>query len=307
MPLNEKLPLIIRGTESLRARTNCNSKEHRLADSQFNEQDLSPEAVLARATKARGDIFPEWKPFAHAAPRTYHLINETVSYLHQYHGQAQSEERLSAQMRELIAIPALCSKGDLRHAPNHVRRAYRLGLTNKALFEGAAAYAPAVGWASITFVSLAIMEANNPLYPYGELPAGGEPATLTAFPEMKLGRERKDRRRESLADTPEWQYAAKIDPEFAKRSAAFIDHCLLADDAGDAILGPGPRELIATAALCVRGEVEIAAEHMVRAYEYGMTRRNVLDAICCVVPMSGMVTAQLGLRAMKLADVAAPA
>jgi len=272
--------------------------------SDIDEDDLSPEAILARATKARGDIFPEWKPLAHAAPRTYHLINETGSYLHQYHGQAETVERLSAQMRELIAIPALCAKGDLRHAPNHVRRAYRLGLTNKALFEGASAYAPVVGWASLTFVSLAIMEANNPLYPYGELPAGGEPKTLTPFPEMGMGRSRPKSRHESFGDTPEWHYAAKIDPELARRTAAFVDHCLLSGDATDEILGPGPRELICSAALCARGEVEIAAEHMIRAYQYGMTRRHVLDAICCVIPMTGMVTAQLGVRAMQLADAA---
>ena len=59
-----------------------------------NSEDLSPEAVLARATRARGDIFPEWKPIAYASPGTYHLINETVSYLHQYQGQADTAGRL---------------------------------------------------------------------------------------------------------------------------------------------------------------------------------------------------------------------
>ena len=167
-------------------------------------EDLSPEAVLARATNARGDIFPEWKPVAHASPRTYHLINQTVSYLHQYHGQAESSEKLSRPMRELISIPALCAKGDLRHAPNHVRRAYREGLTNKVLFEGATAFASVVGWGgSLTFVSLAIMEANNPLYPFGQLPPGGEPKELTPFPEMSMGRQRKSTASKSLADTPE--------------------------------------------------------------------------------------------------------
>ena len=87
-------------------------------------------------------------------------------------------------------------------------------------------------------------------------------------------------------------------------AAAFIDHCLLAEGAADEVLGPGPRELIAIAALCTRGEVELAAQHMRRAYDYGMTRRNVLEAICCVVPMTGMISAQLGLRAMQLADSA---
>ncbi len=268
----------------------------------MSEDRLSPEALLARATKARGDIFPEWKPVAHAAPATYDLINETGSYLHQYHGQSHSDDQLSGPMRELIAIPALCSKGDLRHGPNHVRRAYRMGLTNKALFEGATAFAAVVGWSSLTFVSLAIMEANNPLYPYGELPPGGEPKELKRFPEMDLGRIRKTTGAESLATTPEWRYAAQIDPELVRRASAFADHCLLADGAGDALLGPGPRELIAVAALCMRGEETLAAQHMRRAYDYGMTRRNVLEAICCVLPMSGMVTGQIGFRAMQLAD-----
>ena len=264
--------------------------------------DLSPEAILARAAKARGDIFPEWKPVVQALPKTYHLVNETVSYLHQYHGQADDPERLSAPMRELIAIPALAGKGDLRHAPNHIRRAYRLGLTNKAILEGASAYAIVVGWASLTFVSLAIMQANDPLYPYGQLPEGGEPKTLTPFPEMRRGRTRKGKAPETMAEMPEWRYAATIDPELARRAAAFYDHCLAVDEDDQTILGPGPRELIAVAGLCTRGEVDIAAEHIVRAYAYGMTRRNVLEAICCALPMTGMITAQIGLRAMQLAD-----
>jgi alkylhydroperoxidase/carboxymuconolactone decarboxylase family protein YurZ len=162
------------------------------------------------------------------------------------------------------------------------------------------------GWSSLTFVSLAIMEANNPLYPYGQLPPGGEPKELKPFPEMKIGRTRKNAAgSDSLADLPEWKYAARLDPELVRRAAAFYDHCLVADGSTDEVLGPGPRELVCIAALCARGEVEIAAEHMVRAYDYGMTKLHVLDAICCVLPMTGMITGQLGLRAMQLADSAA--
>jgi alkylhydroperoxidase/carboxymuconolactone decarboxylase family protein YurZ len=264
--------------------------------------DLSPEAILARATAARGDIFPEWKPVAYALPQTYDLINKTGSYLHQYHGQSPDEQALSGPMRELIAIPALCAKGDIRHSANHVRRLYRMGVTNKVLLEAASAFGTVTGWASMTFVSLAIMEANNPDYPFGKLPEGGEPKTLTPFPELKMGRKRKGTASESLLDTPEWRYAAGIDPELARRCAAFVDHCLLAGGAKDEHLGPGPRELIAIAALCTRGEVDLAAQHIRRAYDYGMTRRQVLEAIACVLPMSGMVTGQLGWRAMRLAD-----
>jgi alkylhydroperoxidase/carboxymuconolactone decarboxylase family protein YurZ len=267
-----------------------------------SNEDLSPEAILERATKARGDIFPEWKPVAYALPQTYDLINKTGSYLHQYHGQSADAQALSGPMRELIAIPALCAKGDIRHSANHVRRLYRMGITNKVLLEAASAFGTVTGWASMTFVSLAIMEANNPDYPFGKLPEGGEPKTLTPFPEMKMGRTRKKGKgSESLLDTPEWRYAAGIDPELAKRCTAFVDHCLLAGGAKDEHLGPGPRELIAIAALCTRGEVELAAQHIRRAYDYGMTKRQVLEAIACVLPMFGMVTGQLGWRAMRLA------
>lgn len=278
----------------------------------MSDHDMSPEAILARATAARGDVFPEWKPIAYALPQTYDLINRTGSYLHQYHGQRPEEQALSGPMRELIAIPALCAKGDMRHAPNHVRRIYRMGVTNKVILEAASAFGTVVGWSSMTFVSLAIMEANDPAYPYGKLPEGGEPKALTPFPELEQGRKRGYRARgarfdkgsgsESLLDTPEWRYAAAIDAELAKRCAAFVDHCLLAGGAKDEHLGPGPRELIAIAALCIRGEVDLAAQHIRRAYDYGMSKRQVLEAISCVLPMSGMVTGTLGLRAMQLAD-----
>lgn len=267
-----------------------------------DDVDLSPEAILARATAARGDIFPEWKTLVYASPKTYHLINQTVSYLHQYHGQQAASGQLSVQMRELIAIPALCAKGDLRHAPNHIRRMYREGLTHKVLFEAAAAFASVVGWASLTAVSLAIEQANSADYPFGKLPAGGEPKALRPFAEMTMGRQRKTGASESLADTEEWRYAAGIDAELVRRAAAFVDHCVIANDINDAILGPGPRALIVIAALCTRGEVDLAAEQMRRAYDYGMTKRQVLEAICCVVPMSGMVSATLGLRAMRKVD-----
>ena len=272
------------------------------------EEDLTPEAILARATAARGDIFPEWKTLVYASPKTYHLINRTVSYLHQYHGQAAASGQLSVAMRELIAIPALCAKGDLRHAPNHIRRMYREGLTNKALFEGAAAFASVVGWASLTYVSLAIEQANSADYPFGQLPPGGEPKVLKPFPEMSQGRapataaDASGTASASLGEADEWRYAATIDAELVRRAAAFVDHCVATDAAQDTVLGPGPRALIVIAALCTRGEVDLAAQQVRRAYAYGMTRRQVLDAICCVVPMSGMVSATLGLRAMRAAE-----
>lgn len=267
--------------------------------------ELTPEAVLARATAARGDIFPEWKILAYASPRTYDLVTRTGGYFHHYQGQTTADQQLSGPMRELIATPALCAKVDLRHAPNHVRRLYRMGVTNRVIMEAAAAFSTVTGWATMANVGFAIMEANRPDYPFGKLPDGGEPKELTPFPELKMGRTRKRTAGASLLDTPEWRYAARIDAEFARRAAGWVDHCLLAYDAKDEFLGPGPRELITVAALCTRGEAGIAAHHIRRAYDCGMSRRQVLEAISAVLPMTGIVSAQVGLRAMRLADPAA--
>ena len=266
-------------------------------------KDMSPDAVIARATAARGDIFPEWKILAHASPQTYDLVTRTGGYFHQYQGQTTGEQQLSGPMRELIATPALCAKGDFRHAPNHIRRMYRMGLTNRVIMEAAAAFSTVSGWATIANVGFAIMEANSADYPYGTLPDGGEPQALTPFPELSMGRARRERAA-SMLDTPEWRYASSVYAELARRAAGWVDHCLLAHGATDELLGPGPRELIAVAALCTRGEIDLTAQHIRRAYECGMTRRQVLEAISTVIPMSGMVSAQLGLRAMQLADAA---
>ena len=266
------------------------------------DADLSPEALLARAAKARGDVFPEWKLVAHTIPRTYDLIGRAGSYLHQYHGEAESPDKLSAQMRELIATPALCAKIDMRHAANHVRRMYRLGMTNRIIFEGATAFCTVSGWSTLTFVSLAIEQANSADYAFGSLPSGGEPKTLTPFPELKMGRKRVRPGKDSLLDSPEWRYGATIDAEMARRCAALVDHCLAEGDPKDALLGPGPRALIVIAALCIRGERELAARQMRRAYDYGMTRRQVLEAISSALPMGGMTTAEVGLQAMQSAE-----
>jgi len=265
-------------------------------------RDLSPEAVLARAANARGDIFPEWKILAYASPQTYDLVTYTGGYFHKYHGESSEEQQLSGPMRELIATPALCSKADYRHAPNHVRRMYRMGLTNRVIMEAAAAFSTVTGWATIANTGYAIMEANSPDYGFGALPEGGEPETLTPFPELEMGRTRKRAADQSLGDAPEWRYAATIDAELARRATGWVDHCLLSGGARDELLGPGPRELIVIAALCTRGEVDLAVQHIRRAYDYGMTRRQVLEGISSIVPMTGMVSMQLGLSAMQLAE-----
>jgi alkylhydroperoxidase/carboxymuconolactone decarboxylase family protein YurZ len=266
--------------------------------------ETSPEAVLARAVAARGDIYPEWRHVIEAMPQLFERIQATGGYFHKYKGKAAAGEELSPEMRELIATAALAAKPDVRYGANHVRKMYRMGLTNRVIFEAASVFACVSGFSTVAHAAEAVMVANSSDYTFGKLPDGGAPAVLTPFPELTMGRVRKGSGSESLLNAPEWQFASELEAEFARRATGWVDYALLADGAGeaDALLGTGPRELIMIAALCVRGEVEMAADHILRAYDYGMTRGQVLDAIISVLPMTGIVTAQLGLRAIKLAE-----
>jgi alkylhydroperoxidase/carboxymuconolactone decarboxylase family protein YurZ len=266
------------------------------------QEDMTPEAVIARAIARRGEIFDEFRLLATESPRTYDLISRTAGYMHHYKGSEGAKQQLSGSMRELIALCQLAAKGDERFAANHVRRLWARGVTNQVMFEAATAIAPVVGWSTIAHVAMAMLTAADPAYPYGKLPPEGAPKTLTPFPELEIGRERKSGEGESALDTPEWRYIAELEPQLAKAAAAWIDYCLLPDGAQDERLGPGPRELVAIAALCARGEVDLAASHIRRAYDYGMTRLHVLEAISCVFPMTGAITVQIGARAMQAAE-----
>jgi alkylhydroperoxidase/carboxymuconolactone decarboxylase family protein YurZ len=269
--------------------------------------DPQADEIMQRFVKERGDLFEEFHLFAREAPETVDLVRRTAGYVHFYENQTTPDQNLSGPMRELIATCQLCARNDDRFAPNHVRRLYRMGVTNRVLFEAGEAIAPIVGWSTVAHIAKAIITASDPAYPYGALPPGGEPKTLTAFPELELGREAVKPTSESLLETAEWRYVAAIDPELARRAVAFVDHCLLAGGARGKLLGAGARELIAIAALCARGEAGIAAQHIRRAYAYGVTRHQVLEAISCVLPMTGALTVQIGVRAMQQADAQAPA
>jgi len=269
--------------------------------------DMSPQAVLARATAARGDIFPEWSYVIDSWPEMFVRLQQTAAHLHGYVGHETAADRLSAEMRELIATPALCSKTDIRHAANHVRKMYRMGLTNLVILEAAAAFSTASGVSTIANVAVAIQEAHNPDYTFGKMPEGGEPTKLKPFPELAMGRTLVGdgaRTSTTTGESADWSYAANVDAAFVDVASGWIDYCLLAGAhaTDEALLGPGPRALVATAAHCARGEAEIASELILRADAFGMTRLHVLDAIMAVLPMTGMATARVGLRAMQMAD-----
>jgi alkylhydroperoxidase/carboxymuconolactone decarboxylase family protein YurZ len=269
-----------------------------------NEPD--PEEVLARVIANRGDIFEEFKLLIRAMPRAYELNQQVAGYVHQYKTLGAAAQVLSLPMRELIATAQLCAKGDDRFAPNHVRKLWRLGVTNKVIFEAGLAIGMVVGWSTIGHVALAIVTAGDASYADGEIPAGGAPSELTPFPELALGREAVAGTEEGLMEEPEWQCVAELDPELARRTAALVDYGLLAGGAvRNMHLGPGPRELIAIAGLCARGLPQIAARHIRRAYAYRLSKRHVLEAISCVIPMTGAVTVQVGVQAMQLAEARA--
>jgi alkylhydroperoxidase/carboxymuconolactone decarboxylase family protein YurZ len=133
-----------------------------------------------------GDIFEEWHFMAKYVPLTIAKLHDTAGYILQNDNKSTPDQELSVVFRELIALCQLSAKGDLRFAANHVRRLYRFGVTNSVIFEAAESFAPVVGHASIALVAQAILLANDPAYPCGKMPEGGEPSQLKPFPEMTM-------------------------------------------------------------------------------------------------------------------------
>jgi alkylhydroperoxidase/carboxymuconolactone decarboxylase family protein YurZ len=264
------------------------------------------EAIIAQSIRDRGDMFTEFHLFMRAQPKAAALNQRVAGYVHQYKNQDTPDQVLSLPMRELIATVMLAAKGEDRFAPNHVRKLWREGVTNAPIFEAAFALATVLGWTVIGHTCTAVQLAGDPNYREGQVPEGGAPKTLTPFAELTQGRLRVGVApiEEGLLAEPEWQDIARLDPELAQRAAALIDHALLADDTADhALLGPGPRELIVIAGLCSRGQEAAAARHMQRAVAYGMTPKQILEAISCVIPMTGSATMPIGVRAMRLAGL----
>jgi alkylhydroperoxidase/carboxymuconolactone decarboxylase family protein YurZ len=266
-----------------------------------HDQEPDPEELMREYVKNRGDIFEEWHFMAKYIPRTIELQHDASGYVLKNDAKSTPDQELSLPMRELGALCMLSAKSDLRFAANHVRRLYRAGITNAVIFEAAEAIAPVVGHSTISLVAQAIMLANDPKYPFGKMPEGGEPKELTPFPEMKLGRVPL-KPQTPLADSAVWQYALAIDPEFAKRTVKFVDHCNAVDRKKEHALGRGARALIAIAALCGRGQKEMCADQIRIAYAYGMTKRQVLEAVSLAQNMTGSASSEIGIRAMMLVD-----
>ena len=110
------------------------------------DEDMSAEAVIARAIARRGEIFDEFRLLAQESPRTYDLISKTAGYMHHYTGaEGTKDERLGPGPRELIAIAALCARGEVEFAAQHIRRAYRYGLSKLQVLEAISCVLPMTG------------------------------------------------------------------------------------------------------------------------------------------------------------------
>ena len=109
------------------------------------EENMSPEAVIARAIARRGEIFDEFRLLANEAPRTYDLISRTAGYMHHYTGSEGAQQQLSGAMRELIATAALCARGAVELAAQHIRHAYHYGMTRLQVLEAISCVMPMTG------------------------------------------------------------------------------------------------------------------------------------------------------------------
>lgn len=266
-------------------------------------EELDPEAIMAEYIRNRGDIFDEWHFMVRYVPLTIVRLHGAAGYILQNDNKTTPDQELSVQLRELIALCHLSAKGNARFAANHVRRLYRFGVTNAAMFESIEALSIVIGHSTIAHVAEAILLANDPNYPFGKMPEGGEPETLVRFPELDMGWEANGPVIGDRNELPVWKYCAEIDPELARRCTAYVNHCLT-DRRAERVFSPGLRELIAVTGLCARGLGEIAADRIRRVYAYGFTRRQVLEAISITHNMTGSTSVEIGLRAMMQADAA---
>jgi len=96
---------------------------------------------------------------------------------------------------------------------------------------------------------------------------------------------------------PEWEFAARNDPDFVE---AYNNLYRAALNEGQA-LDAKTRELVALGILAFRGDVNAVKAHILRALRLGATKQELLDAIeTCIVP-GGAPTFFVGLSALMKA------
>ncbi|MBI3079012.1 MAG: carboxymuconolactone decarboxylase family protein [Deltaproteobacteria bacterium] len=92
----------------------------------------------------------------------------------------------------------------------------------------------------------------------------------------------------------EWEFAARLDPEFMQVYDALYERA-----AGDGEALPAKyKELAAMAILAFRGEQESLRNHIQRALKLGLTKQEILEAFQAAMVPGGAVTFLHGLRAL---------
>jgi alkylhydroperoxidase/carboxymuconolactone decarboxylase family protein YurZ len=95
---------------------------------------------------------------------------------------------------------------------------------------------------------------------------------------------------------PEWEFAARHDPDFLE---AYNNLYKVSLNDGQA-LPAKTRELIAICLLAYRGEVDSTVAHMKRALRLGATRQEILEALESSIIPGGAPTFYHGLTAMLI-------
>jgi alkylhydroperoxidase/carboxymuconolactone decarboxylase family protein YurZ len=249
-------------------------------------------------TRAYGREAPFWEAalLQQYTPRTPDV--NLGDYVHHYERVESQDQLLSTQFRELIATLMLAVVGHQRFAARHIRRLYRLGVTSQVIVDVFWAASPFIGRAHVLTGIRCIHLANDASNLEGTLPPGGAPTSLTDFAELHLSNTGPGSR--ILADTPEWQLVTQIDPRLAELTLEFYEEVM--GGSRSWTLPVAARELIAIVCLAWRGMVDLTADHVRVALACGVDLRQVLEALSAAVPMTGLVTLQVGARAMILAQ-----
>jgi len=226
---------------------------------------------------------------------------ELGNYVHHYEQAGYEGQLLSGQMRELIATLMLVVVGHHRFAARHIRRLYRMGVTSQVIVDVFWAASSFIGRAHVLSAVRAIHLANDVSNQEGTMPPGGPPTELKAFPELRLGNAGQGR--QALESKPEWGLVAQIEPRLARLCLEVYGRVMGNDQSWT--LPVGARELVAVVCLSYRGLPDLAADHIRAAFACGANPQHVLEALSAAIPMTGLVTLQIGAKALLLAQVAA--
>ena len=245
-------------------------------------------------TRAYGREAPFWEAalLQQYTPRTPDV--NLGDYVHHYERVESQDQLLSTQFRELIATLMLAVVGHQRFAARHIRRLYRLGVTSQVVVDTFWAASPFIGRAHVLSGIRCIHLANDASNLEGTLPPGGAPTNLTDFAELHLSNSGPGS--QILADTPEWQLVTQLDPRLAELTLGFYEEVM--GGSRSWTLPVAARELVAIVCLAWRGMLDLATDHVRVALACGVDSRQVLEALSAAVPMTGLVTLQVGAQAM---------